>query len=72
MLKYFRTEAIFIFDKITEKIKELIRKAEEDLQVCFYCQEVPKIGIFFKSCMANNCKIFFCENCKNQVKDFIF
>ena len=31
MLKYFRTEAIFIFDKITEKIKELISKTEDEL-----------------------------------------
>jgi len=37
MLKYFRTEGIFIFDKITEKIQELIKKTEDELQICFYC-----------------------------------
>jgi len=31
MLKYFKTEAIFVFDKITDKIQELIKKTEDEL-----------------------------------------
>lgn len=31
LLKYFKTEAIFLLDKITEKIKELIKKSEDEL-----------------------------------------